>query len=52
MPAKAVIVTCKKCDCELRSDWNFCPRCGDKLACGGTYKAVCGRSGAPGSSGR
>ena len=29
----AKIVTCKKCGFEIRSDWHFCPNCGDKIVC-------------------
>ncbi len=29
----AEIVLCKKCRFEIRSDWHFCPSCGDKIVC-------------------
>ena len=43
MPVSAVIVKCKKCGMEIRSDWEFCPGCGDKIKCSGKYKDVCGK---------
>ena len=43
MPISAVIVKCKKCGFEVRSDWNLCPNCGDKLECTGKYKELCGK---------
>ena len=33
MPVIAKIVTCKKCGYEIRSDWKFCPMCGDAIVC-------------------
>jgi RNA polymerase subunit RPABC4/transcription elongation factor Spt4 len=33
MPVVATIVICKKCKYEIRSDWKFCPMCGDKIVC-------------------
>ena len=41
MPVIAPIVKCKKCGSEVRSDWKFCPECGDKIVCTGKYKALC-----------
>ena len=40
MPVVAHIVVCKKCGFEIRSGWNFCPNCGDKIVCAGKYKEV------------
>ena len=42
MPVIAVVVKCKKCGFEIRSDWNYCPNCGDKLACIGKYE-ICAK---------
>ena len=39
MPVIASVVKCKKCDFEIRSDWKYCPNCGDKIICVGKYKA-------------
>ena len=33
MPVIATIVKCKKCGYEIRSDWKFCPMCGDTIVC-------------------
>ena len=33
MPVVAKVVKCKKCDFEIRSDWEYCPNCGDKIIC-------------------
>ncbi|MFC1990019.1 zinc-ribbon domain-containing protein [Chloroflexota bacterium] len=41
MPVIAVLVSCKKCGSEIRSDWHFCPSCGDKIVCTGKYKELC-----------
>ena len=38
MPIVAKVVECKKCDFEIRSDWKFCPKCGDKIVCTEKYK--------------
>ncbi len=38
MPPVASIVKCAKCGFEIRSDWKFCPNCGDKIVCAGKYK--------------
>ena len=27
------IVKCKKCRYEIRTDWKFCPKCGDAIVC-------------------
>ena len=27
------IVKCKVCKYEIRSDWKFCPKCGDAIVC-------------------
>ncbi|MFC2041736.1 zinc-ribbon domain-containing protein [Chloroflexota bacterium] len=43
MPVIAVLVNCKKCGSEIRSDWHFCPSCGDKIVCAGEYKELCAR---------
>ncbi len=40
MPFVAMVVKCKKCGGEIRSDWKFCPNCGDKITCTGKYKVV------------
>ncbi len=40
MPVIAIVVKCKKCGAEIRSDWEFCPGCGDKMVCTGKYE-VC-----------
>jgi uncharacterized OB-fold protein len=48
MPVIAVIVKCKKCGSEARSDWNFCPKCGDKIVCTvctGKDKPLCAKKG-------
>jgi RNA polymerase subunit RPABC4/transcription elongation factor Spt4 len=37
MPVIAAIVICKKCGYEIRSDWKFCPMCGDKIVCTNKY---------------
>jgi|GEM_PF-3131733 len=37
MPVVAAIVICKKCGYEIRSDWKFCPMCGDKIVCTNKY---------------
>ena len=39
MPVIAAVVKCKKCGFEVRSDWKFCPNCGDKIVCTGKYEA-------------
>ena len=31
------IVECKVCGYEIRSDWKFCPKCGDKIVCTNKY---------------
>ena len=31
MPVVAAVVMCKKCGFEIRSDWKFCPNCGNKV---------------------
>ena len=41
MPVIAAVVKCKKCDSEIRSDWNFCPNCGDRIVCTGKYQELC-----------
>jgi RNA polymerase subunit RPABC4/transcription elongation factor Spt4 len=33
MTGVAIIFKCKKCEYEIRSDWNFCPMCGDAIVC-------------------
>jgi RNA polymerase subunit RPABC4/transcription elongation factor Spt4 len=33
----AIIFKCKKCGYEIRSDWKFCPMCGDKIVCTNKY---------------
>ncbi len=40
MPVVASVVKCKKCNFEIRSDWKYCPNCGDKIVCVGKYQ-VC-----------
>ncbi len=42
MPVIAAVVKCKRCGFEVRSDWKFCPSCGDKIVCTGKYK-VCAK---------
>ncbi|MDD5082459.1 MAG: zinc-ribbon domain-containing protein [Dehalococcoidales bacterium] len=37
MPVIAKIVKCKKCGFEIRSDWQFCPKCGDQITCTDKY---------------
>jgi rRNA maturation endonuclease Nob1 len=37
MPVIATIVKCKKCGYEIRSDWKFCPMCGDTIVCTNKY---------------
>jgi rRNA maturation endonuclease Nob1 len=37
MPVIAMIVKCKKCGYEIRSDWKFCPSCGDTIVCTNKY---------------
>lgn len=27
------IVNCKVCKYEIRTDWKFCPKCGDAIVC-------------------
>lgn len=27
------IMKCKVCGYEIRSDWKFCPKCGDTIVC-------------------
>ena len=29
----AAIVKCKVCRYEIRTDWKFCPKCGDAIVC-------------------
>lgn len=43
MPVIAAVVKCKKCGFEIRSDWKFCPSCGDKIVCAGKYKELCAK---------
>ncbi len=43
MPVIAAVVKCKKCGSEIRSDWKFCPKCGDKIVCVEKYKELCAR---------
>jgi rRNA maturation endonuclease Nob1 len=38
MPVVALLVKCKKCGSEIRSDWKFCPSCGDKIVCSDKYE--------------
>jgi len=38
MPRLACVVVCKKCGFEIRSDWKFCPNCGDKIVCPGKHR--------------
>ena len=38
MPMLACVVVCKKCGFEIRSDWKFCPNCGDKIVCTGKHQ--------------
>jgi rRNA maturation endonuclease Nob1 len=33
MTGVTIIFKCKKCGYEIRSDWNFCPMCGDAIVC-------------------
>ncbi|MFC1915476.1 zinc-ribbon domain-containing protein [Chloroflexota bacterium] len=39
MPVIAAVVKCKKCGFEVRSDWKFCPKCGDKIVCPKKHEA-------------
>ncbi len=41
MPVMAAVVHCNKCGFEIRSDWKFCPSCGDKIVCAGKRKELC-----------
>jgi len=41
MPIIAAVAKCKKCEAEIRTDWKFCPSCGDKIVCLGKYKELC-----------
>ena len=43
MPLIAMVVKCKKCGFEIRSDWKLCPNCGDKIVCTGKYQ-VCNKN--------
>jgi|GEM_PF-1637368 len=43
MPVVAAVVRCKKCDSEIRSDWKFCPNCGDHIMCTGKYEQLCAK---------
>jgi len=38
MPVIAILLNCKKCGSEIRSDWKCCPNCGDKIVCAGKYE--------------
>jgi predicted Zn-ribbon and HTH transcriptional regulator len=38
MPVVALLVKCKKCGYEIRSDWKYCPHCGDKIVCPDKYE--------------
>ena len=40
MPIIATIVECRKCGFEIRTDWKFCPNCGDKIACSDKHKEL------------
>ena len=40
MPIVAIVLKCKKCKFEIRSDWKFCPNCGDQIVCTGKYKEM------------
>ena len=40
MPLIAKVVACKSCGYEVRSDWHFCPKCGDKIVCTNKYKEL------------
>ena len=42
MPVIAMVVQCKKCGFEIRSDWKLCPECGDKIVGTGKYE-TCGK---------
>jgi RNA polymerase subunit RPABC4/transcription elongation factor Spt4 len=33
MLGMVVILKCKVCGYEIRSDWKFCPMCGDAIVC-------------------
>ena len=33
MSKVATVVKCNKCGFEIRSDWKFCPNCGDEIVC-------------------
>jgi RNA polymerase subunit RPABC4/transcription elongation factor Spt4 len=37
MSVIALVVKCKKCAFEIRSDWKFCPNCGDNIVCDDKY---------------
>ena len=40
MPVVALMVKCKKCGYEIRSDWKYCPSCGDKIVCSDKYEIL------------
>jgi hypothetical protein len=39
MPVIAVIVKCKKCGAEVRSDWQYCRNCAGKITCAGKFES-------------
>lgn len=43
MPVVAAVVECKKCGFQIRSDWKFCPNCGDEIVCTGKYEELCAK---------
>ena len=43
MPVVALVVKCKKCGGEIRSDWKHCPKCGDTIVCTDRYKVLSGK---------
>jgi rRNA maturation endonuclease Nob1 len=43
MPLIAAVARCKKCGSEIRTDWKFCPGCGDPIACIGKHEPACAR---------
>jgi len=40
MPIVAIVLKCKKCKFEIRSDCKFCPNCSDQIVCTGKYKEM------------
>lgn len=43
MPILAAVTKCKRCSFEIRTDWKFCPNCGDKIVSIGKYTELCAK---------